>query len=52
GALVPFLTDFHWETNSIEYFWGMVKKYLRDHYDHSFDGLKDNWPKALESAPI
>jgi len=31
----------------------MVKKYLRDNCDHSFDGLKENYlPKALDSVPI
>ena len=33
----------------IEYFWGMVKKYL---CDGSFNGLKENLPKALNSVPI
>ena len=49
GHLSRFLPKFHCELNPIEYFWGMVKKYLRDHY--SFDGLKENLLKALESVP-
>jgi hypothetical protein len=52
GHLCLFLPKFHCELNPIEYFWGMVKKYLRDHCDYSFDGLKDNLPKALDSIPI
>ncbi|KAF8237159.1 hypothetical protein L208DRAFT_1248943 [Tricholoma matsutake] len=52
GHLCLFLPKFHCELNPIEYFWGMVKKYLRDHCDYSFDGLKENLPKALDSVPI
>lgn len=52
GHLCLFLPKFHCELNPIKYFWGMVKKYLRDHCDYSFDGLKANLPKALESVPI
>lgn len=52
GHLCLFLPKFHCELNPIEYFWGMVKKYLRDNCDYSFDGLKENLPKALESVPI
>ena len=52
GHLCLFLPKFHCELNPIEYFWGMVKKYLWDNCDYSFDGLKENLPKALESVPI
>ena len=47
-----FLLKFHCELNPIEYFWGMVKKYLCDNCDYSFDGLKENLPKALDLVPI
>ena len=52
GHLCLFLPKFHCELNPIEYFWGMVKKYLCDHCDYSFDGLKENLLKALDSVPI
>ncbi|KAG1789801.1 uncharacterized protein HD556DRAFT_1433541 [Suillus plorans] len=38
--------------NFIEFFWGMVKKYLRDNCDYTFDTLKENMPKALASVPL
>jgi transposase len=52
GHLCLFLPKFHCELNPIEYFWGMVKKYLRNHCNYSFDGLKENLPKALDLVPI
>ena len=52
GHLCLFLPKFHCELNPIEYFWGTVKKHLHDHCDYSFDGLKENLPKALDSVPI
>jgi hypothetical protein len=30
----------------------MVKKYLRDHCDYTFNTLKENMPKALASVPL
>ena len=47
-----FFLKFHCELNPIEYFWGMVKKYLCDNCDYSFNGLKGNLPKALDLVPI
>ncbi|KZT03874.1 uncharacterized protein LAESUDRAFT_738041 [Laetiporus sulphureus 93-53] len=35
--------------NSIEFFWGAVKKYLRDNCDCTFKTLQENPPKALTS---
>jgi hypothetical protein len=52
GHLCLFLPKFHRELNFIEYFWGMVKKYLRDNCDYTFDTLKENMPKALASVPL
>jgi hypothetical protein len=34
----------------IEYFWGKVKKYLRDNCDGTFGTLKTNMPLAIQSA--
>jgi hypothetical protein len=48
--LCIFLPKFHCELNFIEFFWGLVKKYLRDNCDYTFDTLKENMPKAL--APV
>ena len=50
GHLCIFLPKFHCELNFIEFFWGVVKKYLRDNCDYTFATLKENMPKALESV--
>jgi hypothetical protein len=52
GHVCLFLPKFHCELNFIEFFWGMVKKYLRDNCDYTFDTLKENLPKALHSVHI
>jgi hypothetical protein len=52
GQLCIFLLKFHCELNFIEFFWGAVKKYLWEHCDYTFDTLKTNLPKALESVEI
>jgi hypothetical protein len=45
GHLCVFLSKFHCELNFIEFFWGTVKKYLRENCDYTFDTLKANMPK-------
>jgi hypothetical protein len=52
GHLCIFLPKFHCELNFIEFFWGQVKKYLRDNCDYTFDTLKENMPKALASVRL
>lgn len=52
GHLCIFLPKFHCELNFIEFFWGMVKKYLREHCDYTFTTLNANMPKALEAVPL
>jgi len=52
GHLCLFLPKFHCELNFIEFFWGMVKKYLRDNCDYTFNTLKENMPKALALVPL
>jgi hypothetical protein len=52
GHLCIFLPKFHCELNFIEFFWGVVKKYLRDNCDYTFDTLKENLPKALASVRL
>jgi hypothetical protein len=52
GHLCLFLLKFHCELNFIEFFWGMVKKYLCENCDYTFDMLKKNLPNALHSVHI
>ena len=52
GHLCLFFPKFHCELNFIEFFWAQVKKYLRDNCNYTFDTLKENMPKALESVPL
>ena len=52
GHLSIFLPKFHCELNFIEYFWGAIKKYLRDNCDYTFVTLQENLPKALKSVTV
>jgi len=52
GHLCIFLPKFHCELNFIEFFWGAIKKYLRNNCNYTFDTLKANMPKALESVSL
>ncbi|KAH9939048.1 uncharacterized protein BXZ73DRAFT_44162 [Epithele typhae] len=47
-----FLLKYHCEINFIEYFWGIVKRWLREHCDYSFDTIRANMPTAMASVPV
>ncbi|CAK5282859.1 unnamed protein product [Mycena citricolor] len=52
GHICIFLSIYHCEINFIEYFWGAVKWYLREHCDYTFATLKENIPKAMASVSV
>ena len=52
GHLCIFLPKFHCKLNFIEFFWGVVKRYLQENCDYIFDTLKENMLKAMESVKL
>ncbi|THH13846.1 hypothetical protein EUX98_g9674 [Antrodiella citrinella] len=50
GHMCIFLPKYHCELNPIEFFWGVVKRYLREHCDYTFKTLQENLPIALASV--
>jgi hypothetical protein len=46
------LPKYHCELNIIEYFWGMAKRYARDHCDYKFASLVRAVPEGLAAVPL
>ncbi|KAF7305003.1 hypothetical protein MKEN_01215100 [Mycena kentingensis (nom. inval.)] len=52
GHICLFLPKYHCKINFIEYFWGAVKRCLREHCNYTFATLKENMPKAMASVSV
>ncbi|EIW56251.1 uncharacterized protein TRAVEDRAFT_22553 [Trametes versicolor FP-101664 SS1] len=52
GHMCIFLPKYHCKLNFIEFFWGAVKRFLRDNCDYTFKTLQENLPRALKSVSV
>lgn len=52
GHICIFLPKYHCKLNFIEFFWGAVKRWLRNNCDYTFQTLKENMPKAMASVSV
>ena len=50
GHKVMYYPKFHCELNHIEYFWCDGKSWTQRHCKYSFDGLREDVPKALNQV--
>ena len=52
GHEVIFYPKFHCELNYIEYYWGALKKYTREHCPYSFAELEGTVLEAMDSVSL
>jgi hypothetical protein len=52
GHYCIFLPKYHCELNIIEYFWGIIKRFLRAECDYKFASLQQIMPDAIASVQL
>ena len=52
GHKIIFYPKFHCELNYIEMYWGVAKRYVRQHCNYTWKGFQENVPKAFDSISL